>query len=72
MPGRCGTSDAHALDYLVYAYLQLGRVADARAVAQQVAGVTETFPPGALTTRLRAGGDPRAARAGAGRLARRR
>jgi tetratricopeptide (TPR) repeat protein len=41
---------AHALDYLVYAYLQLGRVADARAVAQQVARVTETFPPGTLTT----------------------
>jgi tetratricopeptide (TPR) repeat protein len=42
--------DAHALDYLAYAYLQLGRVADARAVAERVAGVTESFPPASLTT----------------------
>jgi tetratricopeptide (TPR) repeat protein len=42
--------DAHALDYLAYAYLQLGRVADARAVAERVAGVTESFPPSSLTT----------------------
>jgi tetratricopeptide (TPR) repeat protein len=41
--------DAHALDYLAYAYLQLGRVADARAVAERVAGVTESFPPSSLT-----------------------
>ena len=60
---------AHALDYLAYAYLQLGRDADARAVAAQVAGVTETFPAAALTTGLRAGGDPGAPRARAGRLA---
>lgn len=48
-PGAMWDQRAHALDYLAYAYLQLGRVADARAVAQQVAGVTETFPPGTLT-----------------------
>lgn len=47
-PGALWDQDAHALDYLVYAYLQLGRVADARAVAERVAGVTEMFPPGAL------------------------
>ncbi len=47
--GAMWDQHAHALDYLAYAYLQLGRVADARAVAQQVAGVTETFPPGSLT-----------------------
>ena len=41
---------AHALDYLVYAYLQTGRVADARAVAGLVANVTQVFPDGALTT----------------------
>ena len=47
--GAMWDQHAHALDYLAYAYLQLGRVADARAVAQQVTGVTETFPSGSLT-----------------------
>jgi hypothetical protein len=37
------------LDYLVYAYLQLGRVAEAKAIAERMAGVTETFPAGSLT-----------------------
>jgi hypothetical protein len=40
--------EAHALDYLVYAYLQLGRVAEARAVAGRVAKVTDAFPPGSI------------------------
>ncbi len=40
--------EAHALDYLAYAYLQLGRVADARAVAERVAQVTDGFPAGAI------------------------
>ncbi len=48
--GAMWDQHAHALDYLVYAYLQLGRVADAGAIATQVARVTETFPAGALTT----------------------
>jgi hypothetical protein len=39
----------HALDYLVYAYLQEGRDREARAVACQVAGVTATFPANSLT-----------------------
>jgi tetratricopeptide (TPR) repeat protein len=47
--GAMWDQHAHAFDYLVYAYLQLGRVADARAVAQQMARVTATFPPGSLT-----------------------
>ena len=46
--GALWDQDAHALDYLVYAYLQLGRDAEARAVAARVAGVTETFPAAAL------------------------
>ncbi len=40
--------DAHALDYLAYAYLQTGRVADARAVADRVARATGTFPAGSI------------------------
>lgn len=40
--------EAHALDYLAYAYLQLGRVADARAVAGRVAKVTDAFPAGTI------------------------
>ena len=55
--------DAHALDYLVYAYLQLGRVADARAVAERVAGVTGKLPPFVAHDRLCACRDPRADRA---------
>jgi hypothetical protein len=47
--GALWDQNAHSLDYLVYAYLQLGRVADAKAIAERVAGVTETFPAGSLT-----------------------
>ena len=47
-PGALWDQHAHALDYLEYAYLQLGRVADARAVAERAAGVTNVFPVGAL------------------------
>jgi hypothetical protein len=48
--GALWDQDAHALDYLAYAYLQTGRVADARAVADRVAGATAVFPAGTLTT----------------------
>jgi hypothetical protein len=40
----------HAFDYLAYAYLQEGRDREAKAVADQAAGVTATFPPNSLTT----------------------
>ncbi len=40
----------HALDYLAYAYLQEGRDREAKAVADQAAGVTATFPPNSLTS----------------------
>ncbi len=46
--GALWDQDAHALDYLVYAYLQLGRVADAKAIAARVAGAEETFPAASL------------------------
>ena len=39
----------HAMDYLVYAYLQEGRDADARSVVAEAAGVTVGYPPGSLT-----------------------
>jgi tetratricopeptide (TPR) repeat protein len=42
--------DAHALDYLAYAYLQLGRVAEVREIAARVAQVRATFPPNSLIT----------------------
>jgi hypothetical protein len=41
---------AHALDYLVYGYLQLGRDSAANAVVAGLAGVTETFPAGSITS----------------------
>jgi hypothetical protein len=46
---REGHDQLHAMDYLVYAYLQLGEDAKARAVVDEmnrVAGFTETFIPG--------------------------
>ena len=49
-PGAMWDQHAHALDYLAYAYLQLGRVAEASAIAAQVAEVTETFPASSLTS----------------------
>ncbi|MBA3318196.1 MAG: hypothetical protein H0T50_08915 [Gemmatimonadales bacterium] len=39
----------HALDYLMYAYLQQGREAEARALAVQAAAVTAVFPKNTLT-----------------------
>jgi hypothetical protein len=39
---------AHALDYLVYGYLQLGQVRAASALVRAVAGVTETSPANSL------------------------
>jgi len=39
---------AHAWDYLEYAYLQLGRVTEARAVVRQAAGVTRVYPEDGL------------------------
>ncbi len=39
----------HALDYVVYAYLQQGRDAEAERVVDEAAGVTAVYPPGSLT-----------------------
>ncbi|HKT61661.1 MAG TPA: hypothetical protein VJQ46_16510 [Gemmatimonadales bacterium] len=50
LSGALWDQDAHALDYLVYAYLQLGRVAEARAIAERAAHVTATVPPNSLIT----------------------
>jgi tetratricopeptide (TPR) repeat protein len=41
---------AHALDYLVYGQLQLGRGREAEVVAAELGEVKETFPGGAITT----------------------
>lgn len=50
LAGALWDQDAHALDYLAYAYLQLGRIAEVREIADRVARVRATFPPGSLTT----------------------
>jgi tetratricopeptide (TPR) repeat protein len=39
----------HAMDYLVYAYLQEGRDREAGALVDTAAGVTAGYPPGSLT-----------------------
>ena len=49
LSGALWDQDAHALDYLTYAYLQLGRVSDARAAAARVASASNTYPVGSLT-----------------------
>jgi hypothetical protein len=41
---------AHALDYLVYGYLQLGQVQQAQAIADELAGTRVTVPAGSLTS----------------------
>ena len=43
-PGAASFEELHALDYLVYAYLQTGRFAEAEAVGDQVAAITKTHP----------------------------
>jgi tetratricopeptide (TPR) repeat protein len=49
-PGAMWDQRAHALDYLAYAYLQLGRDSAAREVVAEAAAAKEVFPPGSLTT----------------------
>jgi tetratricopeptide (TPR) repeat protein len=43
-PGAASFEELHALDYLVYAYLQTARFADAEAVGDQVAAMARTHP----------------------------
>jgi tetratricopeptide (TPR) repeat protein len=50
LSGALWDQDAHALDYLAYAYLQLGRTAEVREIAARVAQVPATFPPNSLIT----------------------
>ena len=50
LAGALWDQDAHALDYLAYAYLQLGRAAEAGEIVDRVAQVQTTFPPSSLIT----------------------
>jgi tetratricopeptide (TPR) repeat protein len=43
-PGAASFEELHALDYLVYAYLQTARYAEAEAVADRIAAMTKTHP----------------------------
>ncbi len=43
-PGAASFEELHALDYLVYAYLQTARFTEAEAVGDQVAAMTKTHP----------------------------
>ena len=45
MPGATAFDELHAIDYLVYAYLQQGRIADARKLVEQVKAVTKVDNP---------------------------
>jgi hypothetical protein len=43
-PGKTWFEELHALDYMVYAHLQRGDDAEARAIVEQIAAVRETAP----------------------------
>lgn len=43
-PGAASFEELHALDYLVYAYLQTSRFAEAEAVGDRLAAMTKTHP----------------------------
>jgi tetratricopeptide (TPR) repeat protein len=43
-PGAASFEELHALDYLVYAYLQTAQVEEAKAIANQVANMKKTHP----------------------------
>ena len=45
MPGATSRDELHAIDYLVYAYLQLGRVADAKKLVERTASVAKLDDP---------------------------
>jgi tetratricopeptide (TPR) repeat protein len=45
MPGATAFDELHAVDYLVYAYLQQGRIEDAKKLVAQVEGVTRIDNP---------------------------
>lgn len=43
-PGKTWFEELHALDYLVYAHLQRGEDAEAKAIVEHIAGIRETEP----------------------------
>ncbi|MGE3547704.1 MAG: tetratricopeptide repeat protein, partial [Kofleriaceae bacterium] len=43
-PGAVSFDELHALDYLVYGYLQTGKEAKARQIADRIRTITKTFP----------------------------
>lgn len=43
-PGEASFEELHALDYLVYAYLQTAQVGEAKAIADRVANMRKTHP----------------------------
>ena len=45
MPGATAFDELHAVDYLVYAYLQQGRIAEARALVEKTKNVTKLNVP---------------------------
>ena len=45
MPGATAFDELHAIDYLVYAYLQLGRIDDARKLVEQTNAITKVDNP---------------------------
>ena len=45
MPGATAFDELHAIDYLVYAYLQQGRIDDARKLVEKTRGITKVDNP---------------------------
>lgn len=49
-PGAIGFEELHALDYLVYGYLQTGQEAKARAIAERVPAIMKVAPENAFVS----------------------
>lgn len=58
MPGAASFDELHAVDYLVYAYLQQGKIDDARKLTEKVAAVTKIDNPAQFAAAFAVGAVP--------------
>lgn len=58
MPGAAAFDELHAIDYLVYAYLQQGRIDEARKLTEKLAAVTKIDNPSQFAAAFAVGAVP--------------
>jgi len=58
MPGATAFDELHAVDYLVYAYLQQGKIEDAHKLTQKVAAIRKLDNPGQFAAAFAVGAVP--------------